>query len=336
MKACLVSLLLSCVALTAQTTVSTPIVGFQKTALSAGLNAFGVPLLNPDIVKTATTTLSGNSLGLSGQTNLGALLAAGEPYYLEVYSGGLTGDRFDVDTAATKTAANGAVVLSSASLNNTISLASVSTNLDGVTVAIRKHITLEQIQSFVDAPMTGSNVPSSADQIQLFNNSTGLFMTYYLRADGVTWRGSTTGTAVQNKVTVPPGTGVFLKKAAGTANFVSTGSVRDNDFALPFKAGLQLLAPGYPISYSPVALGGSTANGWTGNNTPSSADQIQILNSGGASFTTYYLRADGTSWRSSSTGTLNQASNSIISDAGAFFVRRATANLDNVLIDPVQ
>jgi len=253
-----------------------------------------------------------------------------------VYSGTLKGDRFDVDTAATKTAANGTVVLSAASANNTINLSSVLTNLDGVSVAIRKHVTLEQVQAFVDSPMTGSNTPSLADQIQLFNNSTGSFMTYGLRADGLTWRGSTTGTVVQNKVPVPPGTGVFLKKTSGTANLVSSGSVRINDFAHPYKSGLQLLAPGFPVGYSPAGLGGTVSNGWTGNNTPSSADQIQVLNSGGASFTTYYLRSDGTSWRSSSTGTVNQASNTIISDAGAFFVKRSTANSDNILIGPVQ
>ena len=320
----------------AQSTVSTPIVGFQKTPLSTGLNAVGIPLLNADILKTTTTTISGNSLGLSGQTNFGSLLATGEPYYLEVYSGTLKGDRFDVDTVATKTAANGTVVLSSASANNTINLSSVLTNLDGVSVAVRKHITLEQVQTFVDSPMTGSNTPSLADQIQLFNNSTGSFMTYYLRADGVTWRGSTTGTVVQNKVPVPPGVGVFLKKTSGSANIVSSGSVRINDFAQPYKNGLQLLAPGFPVGYTPAGLGGTASNGWTGNNTPSSADQIQILNAGGASFTTYYLRSDGTSWRSSSTGTVNQASNTIISDAGAFFVKRSTANSDNILIGPVQ
>jgi len=336
MKSALVLLQICCVAVMAQTTVSTPIVGFQKTPLSTGLNAIGIPLLNTDILRGVTTTLSGNSVGISGVTNFGALLTAGEPYYLEVYSGALKGDRFDVDTAATKSAANNTVVLSSSSPNNTVDLSSISINLNGVTVAIRKHITLEQVQSFIDTPMNGSNTPSSADQIQFFNNSTGTFMTYYLRADGVTWRGSTTGTAIQNKVPVPPGTGVFLNKATGSGNLVATGTVRNNDFAQPYKVGLQLLAPGFPLATSPGGLGGTSANGWTGNNTPSSADQIQILNSGGSSFTTYYLRSDGTTWRSSSTGTINQATNPIMADAGAYLVKRSAADSANILINPVQ
>lgn len=318
-----------------QSTVSTPIVGFQKVDVGVGLNAVGFPLLNNDLLKVSATSLTSNALSLSGQSNVGALLTAGEPYYIEVYSGTLKGDRFDVDTAATKSSSNGSVVLSSSSNNNTYPVSSISGQLDGQTIALRKHITLEQIQAMSQTPMTGSNTAANADQIQLFSGAT--FTTYFLRADGLTWRGSTTGTTSQNKVPVPPGTGVFIKKATASGSLVSTGTVRANDFALPLNSGLQLLAPAFPLNYSPASLGGTTANGWTGSNTSANADQIQVFNNSGGTgtFTTYFLRADGSTWRGSTTGTADQKNTLIVSDSAGFFVKRSASDANNVLVNPI-
>ena len=320
----------------AQITSYSDIVGYQSTSLAVGLNSVGFPLLNSDLIKTTASSTTSNAVSLTGQSDVGAALTTGEPYYIEVYSGSLKGDRFDVDTAATKTAANGSVVLSSSSSNNTYPVASIASQLDGQTVALRKHVTLEQVQSFVQGSLVGNNTAGNADQILLFNTATQQFLTYFLRADGVTWRGSTTGTVSQNKVPVPPGTGVFIKKNGSTINIVSAGTVRQNDFALPYVSGLQLQAPGFPLGYSPGALGATSANGWSGNNTAASADQIQIFNPGSGSFTTYFLRADGSTWRGTTTGTTPQTSNNIVGDSVAYFVKKASANADNVLINPVQ
>ena len=98
----------------AQTTSYSDIVGYQTISVPVGLSTAGFPLLNPDILKTSATSLSGNNLSLSGETNVGSKLTAGEPYYVEVYSGSLKGDRFDVNTSATISAANGTVVLDAA------------------------------------------------------------------------------------------------------------------------------------------------------------------------------------------------------------------------------
>lgn len=318
-----------------QSTVSTPIVGFQKVDVGVGLNAVGFPLLNNDLLKVSATSLTSNALSLSGQSNVGALLTAGEPYYIEVYSGTLKGDRFDVDTAATKSSSNDSVILSSSSSNNTYPVSSISSQLNGQTIALRKHITLEQIQAMSQTAMTGNNTAANADQIQLYSSSGSTFTTYFLRADGVTWRGSTTGTVSQNKVAVPPGTGVFIKKASASGSLVSTGTVRENDFALPMTSGLQLLAPAFPISYSPSGLGGTAANGWTGNNTSANADQIQIYNNSAGNFTIYFLRADGSTWRGSTTGAVDQKNTLIVSDNAGFFVKRSASDANNVLVNPI-
>jgi len=320
----------------AQTSSYSDIVGYQTTSLGVGLNPIGIPLLNPDLFKGSAVNLSGSNLSLSSVSNAGTLLTNGEPHYLEVYSGPLKGDRFDIDTAATIAASNNTIVLNGSSANNTFSVSGIGSSLDGASVAIRRHITLEKIQSFVQGSLVGNNTPANADQILIFNPSTQSFLTYYLRLDGVTWRGSTTGTTAQNKIPVPPGVGVFIKKNSSAVNLVATGSVRQNDFSLPYVTGLQLLAPGFPMALSPSSLGALGSNGWSGNNTPASADQIQIFNTGSGTFATYYLRLDGVTWRGTTTGTTTQTSNNIIADAGAFFVKRASADANNVLINPVQ
>jgi hypothetical protein len=317
----------------AQTTVNSGIVGYQTITVPVGLSTAGFPLLNPDVLKVSTTTLTGAALALEGQTNVGALLSSVEPYYIEVYSGTLKGDRFDVDVAATIAAANGNVVLNSASLNNTLLFSSVGSNLNGATVALRKHITIEQVQGMASSPLVGNNNASSADQIQFYDNVSAAIAAYFLRADGITWRKVGT-TDVANKIPIPSGVGVFFSKKTGVATLTAVGNVRLNDFSVPYRLGLQLAASGVPIDVTPTSQGGTAANGWTGNNNPSSADQIQVYNPAVSAFDSYFLRGDGTTWRK--VGTTDAVTTTVVATSGqAFFVSRKTADSSNILVNPV-
>ena len=317
----------------AQTTVSTPIVGFQKATAPVGLSTMGFPLLNSDALKTTVTSLSGSALSLAGQSNVGSLLAAGEPYYVEVYSGTLKGDRFDVDTPATISAANGTVVLNSSSANNTYAVGSIAAQLDGATVALRKHITIEQVQQMASASLVGNNSAASADQIQLYDNSTLGYTAYFLRGDGTTWRKVGTVTTA-NKTPIPPGMGVFISKKTAPVDILSAGAVRQNDFAAPYNTGLQLQAPGFPVDASPSSIGGTAGNGWTGNNSAAAADQIQIYNPSTQGYDAYFLRADGTTWRKVGTVT-TVTTDLLMTSSRAYFVSRQTADNDNVLVNPI-
>ena len=317
----------------AQTTSYSDIVGYQTVSVPAGLSTAGFPLLNPDLAKTSATSLTGAALALSGQSNVGSLLSANEPYYVEVYSGALKGDRFDVDTAATIAAGNGTVVLNTGSANNTYPAASIANQLDNATVAVRKHITLEQVQQMSSAPLVGSNTAAAADQVQFYDNATQGYASFFLRADGITWRRVGT-TTVANKIPIPPGTGVFISKQGSSVTLTASGNVRANDFAAPLLSGLQLQAAPYPLDVSPAALGGTVANGWTGNNTAASADQIQVYNPTTSGYDAYFLRSDGTTWRKVGTTTV-VTSNNVATSAQAFFVSRQTADNSNVLVNPI-
>jgi hypothetical protein len=325
-------LALAAMSVNAQTSVNSEIVGYQTISVPVGLSTAGFPLLNPDVLKVATTTLTGVDLALAGQTNVGALLSSVEPYYIEVYSGTLKGDRFDVDVAATIAAANGNVVLNSASLNNTLLFSSVGTNLNGATVALRKHVTIEQVQGMASAALVGNNSASSADQIQFYDNATAGYAAYYLRLDGVTWRKVGTTTAA-NKTPIPSGVGIFILKKTGVATLTAVGNVRLNDFSVPYQVGLQLVAPGVPIDVTPASQGGTVANGWTGNNSASLADQIQVYNPDTSGYDAYFLRADGTTWRK--VGTTTAVTTAVATSAQAFFVSRKTADSSNILLNPV-
>ena len=319
----------------AQTTNFSAIVGYQKISVPTNASTAAFPMLNPDVVKTSVSGVSGSVLSLSGQTNVGSLLSSGVPYYVEVYSGNLKGDRFDVDTAATISNANGTVALSSSSGNNTFPVGSIGSNLDGATVALRQHVTLDQIRAGASPALIGNNIASSADQVQLFNPSNRSYVTYYLRGDGTNWRLSGATTNGFNNVVIAPGTGVFIQKRTASTEITTVGTVRQNDFARPYQTGLQLLAMPYPLNSTAQNFGASGANGWTGNNIASSADQIQIFNPSNRSYVTYYLRSDGINWRKSGATTNESANFEMLNSANAFFVQRRAANSNNIIVNPI-
>lgn len=326
---CTIAALLLSLASSRAQTVSTPIVGFQTKVIGAGLSGVGLPLLNPDTLKASATTFSGNSLQLSGQNNVGALLNPSKQYYLEVYTGSLKGDRFDVDTASTISSASDSVVLASSSANNTYPLASIGTNLNGQTIAIRPHLTLADLDSMCSPALVGNNSLSSADSIAFTEN--GALVYFSKRADG-SWRRSGSAQNFSDKV-ISPGTGVFVKKASGTTTLTQTGLVRDNDFARPYVAGMELQAPGFPLDRTPINLGvvpGSGATDWFGG-TVSSGDYISVISSG--ALVKYSLRTDGSLVRSGNPSDFKNSS--IVLGADAQLVKRSKANSDNVEVDPI-
>jgi len=315
----------------AQTNVTSDIVGYQTTSVPVGLSTAAFPLLNADLLKTSATTLSGTALGLSGQTNVGSQFVASEPYYLEVYSGTNKGDRFEINETATIAAANGTVVLDSTSVSNTFPVGSLGGNLNGATVAIRKHVTIEQVQAMSSSAWTFNSTASNADQIQFFDNAAQAYVSYYLR-DATTWR-QVGKTATANKTPVPAGTGVFISKKTSPYTLTATGAVRNNDFAMPYVVGLQLQGPGYPIDITPTSLGGTVTNGWTANTTASNADQIQVFDNAAQAYVSYYLR-DATTWRQVGK-TASVTGNTVATSGQGFFISRKASDAINVLVNPV-
>ena len=292
--------------------------------MPVGLSTMGFPLLNPDRLKSTVTSLSGSALDLSGQSNVGSLLTSGEPYYLEVYSGALKGDRFDVDTAGTISAGNTTILLSASSENNTLPVASIGSDLDGALIVLRKHFTLSQVQGLFSTTLVANANPSLADQVNVFNSS-GAFVAYSLRSS-TEWRksGDITNYA---KLPIPPGSGILLNKRGSTTEMTVSGGIRQNDFATPYRAGLQFFAPSAPVDRTPVQIGMVPGtNGWVGNVNPALADQVSILENG--AFVAYSLRPDGTIRKSGSLTNFNATS--ILTGSTAYLIKRQNADANIV------
>jgi hypothetical protein len=290
-------------------------------------------LVNDDLVVGTVASYSSGVLALTGSSNIGALLGSDEPYYIEVYSGDLKGDRFDVDTAATKTSSNSTITLNATSPGNTLNVAGIGTLLNGAQVRLRKHVTLAQVQQMFQGQLVGNNNPALADQIQVYDPVADGYITYFLRADNTTWRRSGF-TAPANSVVIFPGTGIFLTKVSSGGSLVQVGSVRNNDFVARFSSGRQLNAAPWPIDLSPNALGAVASNGWVGNNNPALADQIAVFNPSINGYDTYFLRADGLTWRK--VGFTSPVSDVNIIPAGkSYFTTRVNGAESVLFINPL-
>jgi len=295
-------------------TVYSDIVGYQATTVPLGLSGLGFPLLNPNLVSGVVSANTTSTVSITGASGIVSLLTSTKPYYIEVTSGSLVGERFEVKFSTTTTDLVG---IDTASSNNTRVLAANA--LVGQSVALRQHITLNQIQAMFQSALVGNNTAALADNVILIE--AGAAKTYYLRLDGITWR--TSGDAADKAYkAIPPGTGILFKKVGSAGSLTATGNVRGNDFARNYVPGLQLTALPFPLEKSPSAIGGTGANGWVGNNTQGSADQIVVFQSGAAK--TYYLRTGSVVWRTSGE-TNDYASTPILKSDAGYYVKKASS-----------
>jgi hypothetical protein len=270
------------------------VVGYQKMTLPG--NAYkgvGISLVNPSILNGSIASQSSSVVTISGASSIGSLLNDTQSYYVEVTSNvnGLVGNRFDVDVAATRSANNANLALNAGSVRNTRNDLS-SLSLAGDSVVLRQHVTFDQIRaSIVDQSGLVGNDDSAekADVLYLYRGAG--FVAYWLGGDKVSWFTGDDPDDHRYDV-IAPGQGVlFRKKGTTPASLVSTGAVRNNDYISVLAQGYQLSSPGFPVSYTPVQLGGTVASqnnpgGWSVNS--------QILTYSGAGFAANTLMADGT------------------------------------------
>lgn len=291
----------------AQTTVSTPVVGFQSKQIASGaLSVLSAPfteaVVNATVISGTTTSVT------LSQSGLGSLLNSTDPIYLEVLSGSSEGERYDISLTGI-TNATDTLTITTGSANNTSTFSGNA--LVNSSVAIRKHTTLNSLRSnFSPALKTGSSA-TVADAISIL--AAGVWTPYYVDSGG-NWRRSGSLSTFNNLV-IPPGSAVMFKRNdSSSTTFTITGQVRSNRFAKNYKSGLSVYSPGFPIAYSPNSMGANVAGGWQ------TGDLIYVLT--GSSFLTYTY--NGTNWRRSGLLTNFDNSQLLTSDAG-ILVRKATA-----------
>ena len=325
-------------------TTSAPAAGVITRDLPVGITGFSFPLIEPDVL--AATGLGGNVattinsvavmiIPLSSVQTPQAVLIAGKSYYLEATSGSIEGERFEIDVTSTLLCNAGEVAVNLASTRSTLStLAAGATN--GCTFAIRAHVTLAKFQAMMSPALVGDNVAAVADSVMLYGS--GGFTTFYLRADGVTWRrsGSTTDYA---RLVIAPDQPILVQLRSGAKTITHYGFPRQNDFRVNLPIGTGVAATGFPVDITPAQFGGLANAGlpvqfsWLGNNVQSTADNIMVFDPAKSSFTSYYLRSDGLTWRTA--GNANSFSSTTILKPDAFIlVKRTNSNPYNFIVKP--
>ena len=328
-------LCLSLPALLGQGTATSRAVGVLSTDVPAGLSGAQFPIIPTDslislVAGHVDAGVAGkrvHNLVLMSSATPASALATGVSYYLEVTSGALEGERFEVDETLTAAATPGVLVIDLDNANSTMPNMAVGA-LVGMKVALRPHMTLARLQSRITPALMGNNVASQADSVLVFTSTSSV--TYYLRADGVTWRkaGSTTDYA---GMVIPPDQSVMLQMRSGAKELRQEGMIRDNAFRMNIKAGVQSAATGFPDSLSPVEFGATTnliapqLTTWVGNNQQSQADGIMVFDPSKGSFVTYYLRADGITWRASGS-TVDLSASKFLKPDSIILIKRRNAD----------
>jgi hypothetical protein len=263
----------------AQTTVTSDVVGYQTIAAANGYTTLGFPLVNSPVVTGTVSSKNGSSIVLS--LVCPSTVNPAKPYYLEVTSGALAGER--VDISVTPGSATVGIVASSGNTDTLSTLAA------GASVLVRQHITLGQVDTSCSPALVGDD--NNGDRVLFFIG--GAFVAYVKASDGLWYEDG--GFDDMTDMPVRPGVGLLLHRRANTQTTVTqVGTVRSNKFARPYTAGYQVYAPAYPVDLTPNSMGATPSNGWTANSNVSQADQILTFT--GGAFVKIYLEASDQSW----------------------------------------
>jgi autotransporter-associated beta strand protein len=325
------------------TLASSP-VGVMSDQLSRGESGLAFPLIASDAfvgVVVGNANEGTNRVRVEFDASHGAIASRLEPgrqYYAEVVTGALEGERFDVDEGATGSAAAGALVLTlqDGSFSTRPSIATGA--LAGARIVVRPHVTLSMLTGMFTPGLTGHDNPLRADGVWLFENDSLTF--YHLRSDGVRWT-RLGGNQDQSARIISPDISVVIDIKSRRQSWLHEGRVRTNAFRKNLQAGLQAFSSGFPVNLSPAQLGAfvnpaqPAATRWTGSNNLLLADQIHVLFGAASPLSIYYLRADGTTWRTL-LNPANAANTPIAGATSMLVVRRVKADPAYRVPAPVQ
>lgn len=313
--------------------VSSDPVGYYRVPLVEGFQTIGVTLIHSPVFVTALASSDSDSVSATESVNdIGALLAGGKEYYLEVVCGPTdktepyVGHRFEVDESATINAGtpDGDVVLvPSASINT----ATTIPDLTGYRVEIRPHVTLTE--AFVKEPLYAAFDLGLADQVQIYNGSS--FTAYYLlgsngEGDLKIW-GTFNFQSVDNLI-VPPGTGLLYKRssqAPANVDLVISGKVRANPFYQLLEPGFNFVSEAYPIPSS-FTMRDAFPDEFDASFDIGLADQVQVYD--GSGFTTYFLAGGASTikiWLLTGDFVTNRNDDEIFDFRRSVFVKKSNA-----------
>lgn len=317
----------------AGTTVTSAPYGAMTSSISTSTAGLAFPLISSDVFSGRIASNSANTLNFEA-AGLATALAAGERYYVEIVSGSLEGERYDLNTATT--ISSGVATLDLSTTSNSTSNTLAVDALAQARAIVRPHVTLGKLSAMFTPALVGDANNTLADGIRIYGGPMGL-TTYYLRTDG-SWR-STPTSADQSGLVIAPDTSVIMVLRSGSKQWTHLGAVRTNVFRKKLKVGLQSFATGFPLDLSAVQIGAfvdpqeAAAIRWTGSDVVAQADSLRVYDVTTQSYKINYLRADGTSWYSVP-GSTNISATPFLPAQGALLVGRMKSDPGYLIVRP--
>jgi hypothetical protein len=312
-------------------------VGVMSKKLQPGASGLAFPLIQQDVFAGIVASNTGGTVTFSDSTgDIGAALDPQRPFYAEVATGALEGERLDVDVAATIAAGDGTLVLNLAAGTHSTLAALADAALADARVIVRPHVRLADLQAMVAPSFVGDNKHNKADGVEVFEGTAYAF--YFLRADGSSWAKKDAAGEFRSLV-IPPDTSVQVVLRSGTKSWMDEGVVRTNAFRKNLAVGSQAFATGFPEALSPVDLGAFANVGapvgteWTGNSEPGLADGIQLVALKPLSSNWYYLDASGLTWRRVA-GNVVSTTTAFAGPTDAMILRRNNPDPDYIILLP--
>lgn len=318
-------------------TVSSAPFGVVSADAPVGMTGISLPLIADEVFTGRVSSNTDTTITFDAVSGgIGSRLTAGDSYYLEIVSGPLEGERFDVDTAATVASANATVTVNLAATSFSTSHTLGANVLAQARAVLRPHQTLGKLAATFSPALVGNNNAALADGVRLMTPNGLVF--YYLRGDGQSWREPGKSADLRSMV-IPPDVSLIVQLRSGAKKWTHTGLVRRNAFRKNLIAGLQGFATGFPIDLSPMQVGAFTDTAqptgarWSGSSDASLADSFKVFNAGLGDFDSYSLGGDGSTWTLSG-GAINYASTAILKAPSMVVLSRTNPDPAYVIITP--
>jgi hypothetical protein len=280
---------------TPEATATSFVLGWQRRSFDVQHQTYSVPFLRPPVFTGTIDSIAGTIASVANSaasTSVSALMVSGREYYLDVLSGSLEGNRWEVDEAAS-TATSIALLPADAKSTRP----DVPQALAGSLIALRPHWQVGDL--FPTTVYHATNNATTADNLVFFDNSTGAYSTLWLAnaPSGKKWVvvGDATLTS-QNNRTIASGEGLFARPRTSVVSGLWFGVVRSSKFACPLNQGMCFTGNPYPLSQSFNSRLMTAAAGFTGSNNANLADKVYFWAGDAGSVTSYnvyYLLKSG-------------------------------------------
>ncbi len=316
----------------AETAVSSAPHGVMSATLPVGATGLSFPLLAS--VFEGRVASNTPAMITFENTGLAASLTAGVEYYLEIIDGPFEGERFDLNTAATR--GSGKAKVETGQLSHTTFKSLKKDQLAGARAVVRPHLTLAALGEMFSPRLSGHLLLTFSDTVQIHGEGLGI-ETFFYRPDG-SWRLAHIGPKMDDKI-IPPDVSMVLLLRSGVKQWTHLGEVRTNAFRKNLRPGLQSFATGFPLDLSAVQIGAfvdpqtPAAWRWTGSNQSWKADKLSVFDNAARTYRVHFLRGDGSAWFQEG-GSTDVANTPFLPAQGAILLDRAKADPGYLIIRP--